>query len=532
MSYVAITVSNSGTLHVRVQTRGTALTVLTLIVIAVIAGSQQSVSTVNCEGPHRASERSCAIYQRRHALLAGQYSQPKYIKKFAGTDFINSSNEVMLLQEIWSEKGNINIRDFLPPLIKQQENQEGGGVAIFVHKTAKVIQRHEYTVTGLEAIWAEVMIGEVRVVAGSVYIPPGQFNQMILLRDQLQKICSENPRVVLGMDANARNILWDDEVRADSSRATKKMGGMLVDIILDNGMEIMNDGTHTYHKGQYSGALDVTAVRGVQSEFPVSCRVLEDDIQSDHSAIEFNIGEVTSEDRIERQDWKNMDWDNYEQATQTALERLLFEWENDDPDVDEMTRSLTATLRDIADGLVPTKVICKHSKPWITKELTEQLKTQRQARRKWKNQRSPRNYAVYQKIVKDTEKMIAEVKQRWWESEINRLEEASNEQKWKILERLTDPCVRMGVQPIKVGSSYVFSDEEILDEMEKVHIHKDSFHSILPSHIDKQVSEWIDEASAESHSDVSSDDLHNASITYEEVSRTYDTGSNTPGPLQ
>jgi len=88
----------------------------------------------------------------------------------------------------------------------------------------------------------------------------------------------------------------------------------------------------------------------------------------------------------------------------------------------------------------------------------------------------------------------------------------------------------MGVQPIKVGSSYVFSDEEILDEMEKVHIHKDSFHSILPSHIDKQVSEWIDEASAESHSDVSSDDLHNASITDEEVSQTYDTGSNTPGP--
>jgi len=322
----------------------------------------------------------------------------------------------MLLQEIWSEKGNINMRDFLPPLIKQRENQEGGGVAIFVHKTAKVIQRHEYTVAGLEAIWAEVMIGEVRVVAGSVYIPPGQFNQMILLRDQLQKICSENPRVVLGMDANARNVLWDDEVRADSSRATKKMGEMLVDIILDNGMEIMNDGTYTYHKGQYSAALDVTAVKGVQSEFPVSWRVLEDDIRSDHSAIEFNIGEVTSEDRIERQDWKNMDWDNYEQATQIALESLLSEWENDDADVDEMTRSLTATLRDIADGLVPTKVICKHSKPWITKELTEQLKTQRQARRKWKNRRSPRNYAVYQKIVKDTEKMIAEVKQRWWDS--------------------------------------------------------------------------------------------------------------------
>ena len=99
------------------------------------------------------------------------------------------------------------------------------------------------------------MIGEVRVVVGSVYIPPGQFDQMILLQEQLKKICSGNPRVVLGMDANARSVLWDDDVRADSSRATKRMGELLVDILLDNGLEILNDGTHTYHKGQYSAAL-------------------------------------------------------------------------------------------------------------------------------------------------------------------------------------------------------------------------------------------------------------------------------------
>ena len=169
------------------------------------------------------------------------------------------------------------------------------------------------------------------------------------------------------------------------------MGEMLVDILLDNGMEIMNDGTHTYHKGQYSAALDVTAVKGVQSEFSVSWKVLEDDIRSDHSAIEFTIGEVTSQERTERQDWKNMDWDNYEQATEKALQSLLSEWENEEPNVDEMTKRLTATLCDIADALVSTKVTCKHSKPWITKELAEQLKGQRKAKRNWKYRRSPRN---------------------------------------------------------------------------------------------------------------------------------------------
>ena len=422
------------------------------------------------------------------------------------------------------------MRDFLPPLIKQREHQEGGGVAIFVHKTAKVVQLHKYDIKGLEAIWAEIMIGEVRVVAGSVYIPPGQFNQMILLREQLQKICCENPRVVLGMDANARSILWDEDVRADSSRATKKMGEMLVDMLLDNGMEVMNDGTHTYHKGQYSAALDVTAAKGVLSEFTVSWKVLDDDIRSDHCAIEFVIGEVTREGKTERKDWKNMDWGSYEQETEKVLQTILMEWQNDEPDVDEMTKRLTATINDVADGLVPTKIVCQHSKPWITKELADQFKKQRTAKRKWKHRRSPRNYAIYQKMVDDTEKMLTDAKQQWWESEISRLEEAPHEQKWKILDRLTDPCVRMGVQPIKVGGSYVFSDKEILHEMEKVHIHKDPAHITLPSQIERRVVEWIDEAHADSHIYPASNDLHNATITHEEILRTYDTGSNTPGP--
>ena len=66
--------------------------------------------------------------------------------------------------------------------------------------------------------------------------------------------------------------------------------------------------------------------------------------------------------------------------------------------------------------------------------------------------------------------------------------------------------------------------------MEKVHIHKDSVHSILNSQTDRQVREWIDNASTESPTDGATDDIHNAVITHEEILRTYNTGSNTPGP--
>jgi len=270
----------------------------------------------------------------------------------------------------------------------------------------------------------------------------------------------------------------------------------------------------------------------VLSEFTFSWKVLDDDIRSDHSAIEFVIGEAACEEKKESKDWQNMDWGSYEQETEKALQTILTEWQNDDPDVDEMTKRLTATLNDVADGLVPTKIVCQHSKPWITKELSEQFKKQRTAKRKWKYRRSPRNYAIYQKMVNETEKMLTDAKQQWWESEITRLEEAPHDQKWKILNRLTDPCVRMGVQPIKVGGLHVFTDKEILHEMENAHIHTDPAHaqSTPRCRIERRVMEWVDEAHTDSRTYPASNDLHNAAITYEEIQRTYDTGSNTPGP--
>ena len=55
--------------------------------------------------------------------------------------------------------------------------------------------------------------------------------------------------------------------------------------------------------------------------------------------------------------------------------------------------------------------------------------------------------------------MVLQAREKWWEAEITRLEEAPQEQKWNILDKLTEPIRRM------VNGSYVFNDEEI-QEME------------------------------------------------------------------
>ena len=436
-------------------------------------------------------------------------------------------SKLLLAQEIWAEKESITLRDFHPPLIKSRVNKEGGGVAIFVHKTVKWVQLTKYDTAGLEAVWAEVEIGNNRAVIGSVYIPRGQIKQIELLRNQLRVICDENSTVIVGMDANARHPLWDSESQ-QASVVSKQMGQRLADLLAENEMEILNDGSHTYHKGQYSSALDVTAVKGLNSEMNTTWKVVEDDIRSDHSLIEFSIGENPEVERKTVKDWKTFSWPKYQKTTEKVLNTLIEKWQNEQTNALDMAQQLTDALTEVADELLSEKSICKHSKPWTDTEIIEKLREQRAAKKNWKRRRSPRNYEKYTELVDQTEKIISEAKDRWWTAEIKRLEEAPQEKKWKILDRITNPQLRMGIQPVKVDGSYVFSDEEILEQMEKVHVRKGDCSNDVNEDLVNNLQLDIETARNQCIED-DDDDLHNTMITIDEVESTFGKCSNTAG---
>jgi len=90
----------------------------------------------------------------------------------------------------------------------------GGGVAICTHKKVKRVRLQEYETDGVEAVWAEVMSGNTRMVVGSAYIPPGEVQQMRSFVEQLTRVCNDHEKVLVGMDANARNMLWDNNLLA------------------------------------------------------------------------------------------------------------------------------------------------------------------------------------------------------------------------------------------------------------------------------------------------------------------------------
>jgi len=86
-----------------------------------------------------------------------------------------------------------------------------------------------------------------------------------------------------------------------------------------------------------------------------------------------------------------------------------------------------------------------------TTELSTQLKKQREVKKKWKRHRSPKNYQEYHEddeVVQETEQMVVAAKQAWWLTEIGKLDKASQADKWKIINKLTNYNSSIGVQPI------------------------------------------------------------------------------------
>ena len=83
-------------------------------------------------------------------------------------------------------------------------------MAIVPHRTVKCVHLKEFDAYGLEAVWADVMVDKFRTVVGSVYIPPGDIIALDILDTVIGNILQTHQHVIVAMDANSRNILWDD----------------------------------------------------------------------------------------------------------------------------------------------------------------------------------------------------------------------------------------------------------------------------------------------------------------------------------
>ena len=197
------------------------------------------------------------------------------------------------MQEIWHPTENkINVRDYTQQFVKVRKGREGGGVAIFTHRKVKAVFLKEYDVDNLEAVWADVKVGNVRAVVGSVYIPPGDITALDLLDKVIHEILQVHKQLIIGMDANSRSLLWDEScIGVCEYQKSRKMGTKVEEILDKHCLTVHNTGAPTYNSGKYCSAPDITLSTGITRHGKVSWSVVDDELRTPHEGIMIQIGE-------------------------------------------------------------------------------------------------------------------------------------------------------------------------------------------------------------------------------------------------
>ena len=440
--------------------------------------------------------------------------------------------DVILLQEIWNPtEGSFSIKNFLPPLTKIRTGKVGGGVAIGAHKRVRLVHLKEFDVPDLEAIWAEICVGKVRTVIGSIYIPPGDIDAIDLLDDVISRILVSHSNIIICMDANSRHALWDNScIGIPHCRQSIKMGIRLEHIIDKYDLLVHNNGIPTYRSGDIATAPDVTITKGLSQYGNMVWSVLDDDLRTPHESIMFQVGDHVQGFRKEIIDWRVFDWEAYKEATCKALNVVYDKWSSDDNlCVNAMSKEISDTLHACVNDVATKKVITQHSRPWINPDISLELKKLRKLRNKCRLRRSPRNTKQLKELQETVADMISRAENEWWFSECEKIAKSSEREKWRIIERLTNQSHFNEIQPIRKDNngkaSFLFSDDDILHELENHHIRKSSLcqsaNSSRPISVNNVAGSTLNN---------SIDIALNAEITDYEVSLTFGKGSNTAGP--
>ena len=141
-----------------------------------------------------------------------------------------SLQETKLVPEIFNPGLNYEIFCSAPAA----GDRAHGGAAVIVNKSLQYSVLN--IVTDLQAVAIKVVLGK-QITICSIYLPPrSAFSQSDLqsLMDQLP-----SPFILLG-DFNAHNPIWGGDILDDK-------GKIIEDIIHDNNIVLLNDGTMTYH---------------------------------------------------------------------------------------------------------------------------------------------------------------------------------------------------------------------------------------------------------------------------------------------
>ena len=178
------------------------------------------------------------------------------------------------------------------------------------------------------------------------------------------------------------------------------------------------------------------------------------------------------------------------------------------------------------------RTITKYSRPWISPEIASKLKELRQLKRKWRLRRSPANGREYKKAVEETYAEVKQAEKEYWLSECQKLVGMRDQDKWKVIQKLTNHQTAHGVQPLRVNNNgkdtFLFEDADIRTELENAYIRKTT-NCVSALRRDEELLLAVEDMKKMAWKG-NGNELMNGVISDLEVESSFGIGSETPGP--
>ena len=345
---------------------------------------------------------------------------------------------IMALQETKLIKSQVGNLDSTPGMesffLPKEESTHGVGLLVSQSLYPQRITALEEP--NLDIIWCSVKISTLDVLIASTYCPPRNNTEALLKTIKNIKAAytygfkNKIQNVLVFGDFNARNINWGDTT-------TNQRGRILFDFVNGSDFMLYTPADKTFICPQNGGSvIDLMLAQGKIKDI-----IQENWIEKTtelftgapirgHYPVIYSIG-VNNPARATKiyQDYNNTDWEVWTDLLECELECSAGIIDSE-CNLEELVDQLNNAIKHASES-IPSKIICKHSKPFWTPSLTTASKELSKLRSIAQRRRTPLNTDNLRQKKEEFKSLLIKEKNDWIKEKLTNINVADSVTFWK-----------------------------------------------------------------------------------------------------
>jgi hypothetical protein len=335
-------------------------------------------------------------------------------------------HDIVTLSETWLHQGieneHITMEGFQPPVRRDRGTDRYGGVAIYCKSSLPIKQRPDIHTEGVESIWAEIVVGDKKILVGTIYRPPDEPNAYW---NKLQENLEQ------AKDSGISTIIVTGDLNCNLLNPKNKLQAILDNMHMEQLVKVP-----THYTDNNATLLDIIAT--TSSDLVVNTMV-EAPSLSNHCDVSVYLS--TSKPRAENFQKKIY---KYDQADWPSLRNDIshYDWNDilSSPNVDDQVEKWTEEYQNLIDKNIPHKMIriTESNNEWMNTNILNLRKTKATKHKKAQKSKKESDWRKYREAREKLEQVIREAKKEHVERLAEKIRDSHQRDEklwWKLAKR-------------------------------------------------------------------------------------------------